>query len=97
MKPQKAGARNSKSRKRLTVCVVDYGDDEGPQPMVLIEGYAEDLEALGELFIERAKDPRDCGFWFSPIGPRNKTFSSEATHGIYIHRLPCLPPPPPRR
>ena len=45
--------------------------------MVLIEGYAEDLEALGELFKERAKDPRDCGFWFSPIGPRYKTFSSE--------------------
>jgi hypothetical protein len=83
--------------KSLTICVVDYGDDEFPKPMVLIEGHTEDLEFLGNLLIAEAKYGQDCEFWFSPTGPGNVFFSPESTHGVYIHRLPCLNPPPPKR
>jgi len=84
-------------RKTLTVCVVDYGDEEFSDPMVLIEGYAPDLEFIGNLLIAQAREERDCGFHISPVGAGNAFFSAESTHGIYIHRLPCLTPPPPRR
>ena len=96
MNPDKVCAKY-KRKKGLTICVVDYGDEEFPKPMVLIEGHTEDLEFLGNLLVAEAKHGQDCEFWISPTGPGHVFFSPESTHGIYIHRLPCLTSSPPRR
>ncbi len=60
-------------------------DDE----TIFLEGSPETLEFLGELLFAQAHFQRDCGFQFGPRRAGNALFSTESTHGIYIHRLPC--------
>ncbi len=57
--------------------------------IVVIEGEAEALEFIGNLFLAQARFERDCGFQICPTGGGNAFFTRESTHGLYIHRLPC--------
>ena len=56
---------------------------------VVLEGSSESLRFLGELLVAQAKSTGDCGFRLSPGGAGSAHFAAGATHGIYIHRLPC--------
>jgi hypothetical protein len=74
-----------KNRKKVTVKI----DDEGG--MVIIEGEAEALEFVGNLLLAQAKYEKDCSYFISPRNPGGIFFNNKkSTHGIYIHRLPCL-------
>lgn len=81
--PDRICAAFADTQEKLTVRHLD-------SDMVMIEGSAEALEFLGNLLIAQAHFSRDCGFEISPTGPGSAVFSSEATVGVYIHRLPCL-------
>jgi hypothetical protein len=59
---------------------------------VLIEGASESLAFLGRLLLAQSEAPQDCGFQLHPHGAGRAHFSGDATHGIYIHRLPCAVP-----
>ena len=56
------------------------------EDFVLIEGTREALDFLSELLSAQAKSG-DRGFQISPTGAGNALFSSESTHGIYVHRI----------
>ena len=68
---------------------VQIDDDEG---IVLIEGEAQALEFVGKLIIAQAEFEKDCSFFLHPHGPGNVFFTGQSTHGLYIHRLPCMEP-----
>jgi hypothetical protein len=57
--------------------------------MVLIEGDAEALAALGSLLIAQARAGQTCGFQISPGGAGRAAFSLHSDLGLYIHRTPC--------
>jgi hypothetical protein len=83
LSPDKICAAFSDTPEKLTVRQLE-------SDTVLIEGSAEALEFLGNLLIAQARFAKDCGFQISPTGAGSALFSSEATVGVYIHRLPCL-------
>jgi hypothetical protein len=57
--------------------------------MVLIEGDAEALAALGSLLLAQARAGQTCGFQIAPDGAGQAAFSSDSNMGLYIHRTPC--------
>lgn len=61
-------------------------DDE----YVLIEGDEKSLLGLAEILRAQAqaRSP-DCGVQIAPRGAGSAHFAGEATHGLYVHRLPC--------
>ncbi len=58
--------------------------------MVFVEGESEALDLIGKLFIAQSKFEKDCGYQLAPTGSGMKFFNTASTHGLYIHRLPCL-------
>jgi hypothetical protein len=60
---------------------------------VLIEGEAQALEFLGKVLIAQAKFKKDCRFHLSPKSAGCAFFKKTSTHGVYIHRIPCLDRP----
>ena len=71
---------------KLNIRLID--DDPEDIPLVLIEGNKQALEHLAKLIQDHAKGGGGCGTQFWPRGPGN-FFAKTATHGIYIHLLPC--------
>lgn len=59
-------------------------DDE----TILFEADRESLEFLGRLFLAQAHSD-DCGFSIGPSQAGSAWFADSATHGLYLHRLPC--------
>lgn len=57
--------------------------------MVLIEGDADTLAALGSLLIAQARAGQTCGFQIGPKGPGRAAFTLASDVGLYIHRIPC--------
>jgi hypothetical protein len=76
-------ATYARKRVKITVKILDDKDD-----MVLIEGNADALEFLGNLFLAQARS-RDCGFQIAPHSAGQAFFSQHSRLGIYIHRVPC--------
>ena len=64
-------------------------DDAEYTPLVLIEGDKQALEHFAQLIQNHASGSEGCGRQFWPNGPGSKFFAKAATHGIYIHLLPC--------
>ena len=65
-----------------------WTENEEEEKMVFIEGSQDSLLYLSELFRVMAKESEtDCGFQIT-LG--QKILKEGSTHGIYIHRLPCL-------
>jgi hypothetical protein len=87
-----AGENRVPTNKKVTVQILkaDKGEMED---MVLIEGEATALEFLGKILIAQSQYKRDCSFFFGPHTAGNAFFTKISTHGIYIHRLPCLEKP----
>jgi len=61
--------------------------------MMLIEGEAESLEFLANLILATAKYQDDCSYYLGPKMSGSFFFSGDSSHGIYIHRLPCMEKP----
>jgi hypothetical protein len=62
--------------------------------MVLIEGEDKALEFLGKILLAHSKYKEGCGFEIGPKSAGNVFFNKKkSTHGLYIHRLPCLEEP----
>jgi len=57
------------------------------EPVVLVEGDKATLECLGNIFLAVAND-EDCGFFLSSKRKGSSLFRTNASVGIYIHRLP---------
>jgi hypothetical protein len=74
---------------QLSVRLLHSSGEEIEDPTVLIEGNADTLEWLSKVIAAVAVD-EDCGYGVSPVGAGNAFFDRRATHGIYIHRLPCV-------
>jgi hypothetical protein len=83
-----AGENKVPTKKKLTVKIIP--EDENGPAIVLIEGEQEALEFLGRLLLSQARFKLDCGFQIGPKSAGNALFKRNSTHGIYIHRLPCL-------
>ena len=81
----------NKGMKRLTLQT--YEEEETEADMMLIEEEADALEFLGEVLIAQAKYKKDCSFSIGPRTSGNVFFTKNSTHGIYIHRLPCVDDP----
>jgi hypothetical protein len=65
-------------------------EDEAGPPAVLLSGKSDALRMLGMLLLAVAEEaPPDDGFGIDPRGPGSLLFSKEATHGIYIHKIPA--------
>jgi len=59
------------------------------RPYVLIEGDRASLEYLGNLILEHARNPQDCGIQKFPGTPAKGLFKRGSDVGFYLHRLPC--------
>ncbi len=82
LSPDQVCSEFSKGSSKVSIRSLD-------EDMVLIEGDTETLLFLGNLFIAQAKFQKDCGFQISPSGAGSSLFASNATKGLYIHRIPC--------
>ena len=82
-----AAYAEKKRKKKLTVQT--YKEEETEADMILIEGEADALEFLGNVFLAQAKYQEECNFYFGPRTAGSGFFTKNSTHGIYIHRLPC--------
>ena len=80
---------DTKDMKKFTIQVYKKNGAD----MVLIEGEAEALEFIGKVIIAQAKFKKDCSFFMGPSTAGKTFFTKNSTHGIYIHRLPCLDEP----
>jgi hypothetical protein len=76
--------------KKLNVRIIDEDDEGGPY--VLIEGSKPALESLAQLILDHASGQNGCGLQIGPDGPCRSYFSKTASHGIYMHLLPCVHP-----
>lgn len=56
------------------------------RPLVLIEGDKKSLEDFGNLILDHARNPQDCGLQFFA---GQAIFDLKTELGLYIHRLPC--------
>lgn len=86
MKPDKICSANA-GKVKISIGMTE--DEE----FFIIEGDAEALEFVGKLFIAQAKFEKDCSFFVGPRSAGNAFFTPQSTHGLYIHRLPCLEKP----
>ena len=82
MSPDKVFKQYSKQKPKIEIRVED--------DIVFIEGKSNALEMLGKVIIAQSKFDKDCGIQISPNGAGKVFFKRSSTHGIYIHRLPCL-------
>lgn len=71
----------------LNVRLLD--EDGGGPPLVLIEGGKQTLEELAKVILDHVSGGDGCGRQLYPRGPGSAFFAKTATHGIYIHLLPC--------
>ncbi|MDM8527342.1 hypothetical protein QUF58_03950 [Anaerolineales bacterium HSG24] len=78
-RPDDICEQHATQNSKITVRMLD--DD-----MVLVEGTAQSLEFMGELFLAIAQ-AKDTGFQLSPTGAGKLFFTAESSHGLYIHRL----------
>jgi hypothetical protein len=76
-------------KQKLNIRVMD-GDAEGLY--VLIEGGKASLEWLAGLIQAHATGQNGCGLQLHPAGPGRTHFAKTATHGFYLHLLPCEHP-----
>jgi hypothetical protein len=76
----------ARQSKKLNVRVVD---DNENCPYVLIEGNKTALESLAHLILGHVRGQKGCGRQIFPQGPGSAYFSKSASHGIYLHLLPC--------
>ena len=91
MKPDAVCAAYAEKKRRKKLTIQTYKEKKTGADMVLIEGEADALEFLGNVLLAQAKFEKDCGFFFGPRTAGNAFFDRKrSTHGIYIHRLPCL-------
>ena len=67
-------------------------DDDGQGRYVLIEGGKASLEWLAKLIHAHATGQNGCGLQLHPAGPGRLHFAKTATHGVYLHLLPCEHP-----
>jgi hypothetical protein len=89
-KKQTKKPRRSKIQLNIRLIPRDPAEGEGEAvPLVLLEGDRLSLKFLGELILEHALHPQDCGIQMWPNGPAGRVFSPNSQMGIYIHRLPC--------
>ena len=93
MKPDTVCARYGAAKGKKKLTVQTYRENETGADMVLIEGEAEALEFLGSVLRAQAKFKRDCSFFLGPRTAGYGFFTRESSHGIYIHRLPCIDKP----
>jgi hypothetical protein len=85
-----AGEGKVPTKKRLTIQT--FKDNSGLD-YILIEGESQALEFLGKVIIAQAKFKRHCDFDMGPKSAGCAFFKKNSTHGIYVHRLPCLNKP----
>ena len=85
--PDDVDRHYSRRRVRLSVRILESTATDGT-PSVLIEGSQASLEYLADVIRAVAKD-EDCGYQL-PLGPGSKRSAPDTTHGIYIHRTPCI-------
>ncbi|HEY40734.1 MAG TPA: hypothetical protein G4O18_02620 [Dehalococcoidia bacterium] len=89
--PDKVCAAYAGKKRRKKLALQTYKEEETGADMILIEGEADALEFLGNVLLAQAKFDKDCGFFFGPRTAGNAFFDkNRSTHGLYIHRLPCL-------
>ncbi len=81
MKPDDI-CREYSANKKITIQI--------EEDMIIIEGEAEALEFVGHLILAQARFDDDCSFFIGPKTAGRIFFTSQSSHGIYIHRLPCL-------
>jgi hypothetical protein len=74
----------ARRKAKITVSILDDEND-----MILIEGNADALEFLGNLFLAQAR-ANDCGFQIAPNSAGKALFTPDSTLGLYIHRIPCI-------
>jgi hypothetical protein len=67
---------------RLTVRQLD-------EDFVMIEGDSTSLAFLGRLLGAIARSSADCGCQLGPSSAGASLFSSDASVGLYLHRIPC--------
>ena len=89
MNPDNVCAEYADKRGMEKVAIQIFQDEDGGD-WVLIEGEAPAIEFLGNILIAQAKFEKDCSFFFGPESAGNIFFTKNSTHGICIHRLPCL-------
>jgi hypothetical protein len=83
---------NPPSSDKLTVRTFTKTDDDFPDisdQYVLFEGSADSLRSLAEFILEHLRLDAPCAASIHPNGAGSAHFSSEATVGIFLHRLPC--------
>jgi hypothetical protein len=94
MKPDNVCGRYANQKPLKKLSVLTYHTEEPHEDMVLIEGDAEALEFLGNILKGLAHTKTYCDFHFGPKQGGNIFFDkTHSTHGIYIHRLPCVDDP----
>jgi hypothetical protein len=93
MIPDKICAEYGKKKAKKKLTIQTYKEKETNADMILIEGESEALEFLGNVILAQAKFAKDCHFFFGPKTAGNTFFTNNSTHGIYIHRLPCIDEP----
>jgi hypothetical protein len=90
MLPDDVCAEYAERQDKNRLTIQTYTDGETGADMVLIEGEAGALEFLGNVLIAQAQFERDCTFFFGPKTSGFGFFTEDSTHGIYVHRLPCV-------
>jgi hypothetical protein len=80
---------DTKGMKKVTFQVANWDGKD----YVLIEGEAESLEFIGRVLIAQARSKKGCAFSIGPRTAGYKFFTKNSTHGLYIHRLPCMEEP----
>ncbi len=91
MIPDKVCAEYAEKKGMKKIAIQVFKDEEAD--MVLIEGEAEALEFLGNVLLAQARFEKDCSFFIGPNTAGYGFFTKNSTHGLYIHRLPCLEKP----
>lgn len=74
---------------RLNIRILPGDASENKVPLALIEGDKATLVFLGNLILDDARNPQDCGIQMFPRGPGNIYFGRKSEIGLYLHRLPC--------
>jgi len=74
------------TRRNLNIRVL--GDDSEGR-YVLIEGDKASLVWRADTISNHASGANGCGLQMHPAGPGNLQLAKTATHGFYLHLLPC--------
>ena len=93
MIPDTVCAKYAEKKRKKKLTVQTYREEETGADMVLIEAEAEALEFLANVLRAQARFKKDCPFDFGPKSSGNVFFTKISTHGICMHRLPCVEKP----